>query len=102
MRFFKDYWVRFVVAVSIGITLFVVYLAAYSSAQSWVNIIFYCNATFLSGAVLFLFSLLTVLNYFGGFDIFSFYFMRKPHDDNRKENFYEYCERKKGERKKLL
>lgn len=99
--FFKQYWVRFVIAFGIGITLFVVYLAAYTSAQSWTLLLYYCNASFLAGAVLFLFSLLTILNYFGGFDIFSFYMMRKPVDEHRKENFYEYCERKKGERRKF-
>ncbi len=92
-------WIRFIVAFMIGLTFFLIYLGVFTNEGSWTSIIHYSNACFMAGFVLLMFSALVVLNFFGGFDIFSFYILRKPHDSTRKENFYEYCERKKEERK---
>lgn len=90
---------RFIISFGVGLTFFILYLAIYTKEGSWKNILHYCNACFMGGFVLLMFSALVVLNFFGGFDIFSFFIFRKAHDSTRKENFYEYCERKKEERK---
>lgn len=98
--FFKNYWIRLVVAFGIAITLFISYLSIYTMQNSWTSLIHYCNATFIAGFSLLMISALALCTYFGGFDIFSYLVMRKPVNENRKENFYEYCERKKERRSK--
>lgn len=100
VSFFQNNWIRFIVAGCIGITFFLIYLAVNSYVSSWTSIFFYCNAAFVAGFVLFGVSILALLSNLGGFDVFSFLFLRKRVDEHRKENFYEYCERKGEQHKK--
>lgn len=102
MRFFrfigeylKNHWIRLTGCFVYGIAICVIY--------NWINDgfdsrIYYSNGLFIGGATLFLFGLLTIVNYFGGLDIFSYLF-RARIVDNHRESLYEYSERKKIERK---
>lgn len=102
MRFFeivgeylKNHWIRLVASIVYGIVICVIYNF---SNDGFSYAISYSNGLFIGGATLFLFGLLTVVNYFGGFDIFSYMFRSKYVGDHR-ESLYEYSERKKIERK---
>ena len=98
LSFFIEHWVRFLVAFLIGVIMMIVYLAI---ANAWTWVIGYCNATFISAFVLFSISILSVLNLFGAFDIFSFYIGRKKKENGAKEDLYDYSSRKKDERSKF-
>ena len=98
LDFFVKHWVRFLISLVIGLIIGVVYLLI---SKGWTLVIAYCNATFIAGFVLFAISVLVVLNLFGAFDIFSFFFMRKKVESGAKENLYDYSTRKKEERNKF-
>lgn len=100
LEFIQKNWIRFVVSLAIGLAISIIYMSVNTYLGSWKDIMFYCNATFIASFLLFAIGVLTLLNNFGGFDIFSFLIMRKPYNEARKENLYEYSERKKEERKK--
>ena len=95
LSFFAENWVRFLVSILIGLGL----MAAYNGiSNTWTLIIGYCNGSFIAAFTLISISILIVLNLFGAFDIFSFYFRRKTNEEGKKEALYEYAARKKEER----
>ena len=98
LGFFAEYWVRFVVSLFIGLTVYVVSNAIFNT---WSLTIAHCNSCFIAGFVLVGISALAALNLFGAFDIFSFYFNRKKKENGDKEVLYDYSTRKKQERLKV-
>ena len=95
--FFKNNWIRFLVAFLLGVVPVIVYQAV---NNTWTLPLGYCNGLFVSAFLLISISVLVVLNLFGAFDIFSFYINRKRTEEGRKEDLYEYSTRKKEERLK--
>ena len=102
MRFFEKvgeylskHWIRLLASIVYCIVICVIYNLA---NDGFGYAVAYSNGLFIGGATLFLFGLLTIVNYFGGFDIFSYMFRSKYIGDHR-ESLYEYSERKKIERK---
>ena len=98
LGFFAEYWVRFLVSFMIGVTL---YVATNLIENQWSLVRSHCDACFIAGSVLVGISALVLLNFFGAFDIFSFYFNRKKKENGDKEMLYDYSLRKKGERAKF-
>lgn len=99
-EFIRRNWIRFVVALALGLLVLLANLIIQTGNGSWSHLVFYVDGTFIGGAVLILFSLLVVVNIFGAFDIFSYMFARKRLEDGRKEDLYEYSTRKKEQRSK--
>ena len=94
-EYFRKHWIRLLVCFLMCIAFAVIYNV---SNDGWKYIVCYSNGTFIGGMITVLFGLLTVVNYFGGLDIFSYMF-RARYIDNHRESLYEYSERKKVERK---
>ena len=64
-----------------------------------------CNGLFIGGAVVLGIYLLTLLNYFGAFDLFGYSFSTIgvkyfPHGKKKYDDYYSYTEIKKEKRKK--
>lgn len=97
LNFIVEFWVRFLVGFLIGAIIMVIYNLINASWTSFIN---YCNGAFIGAFFLISIGILSVLNMFGAFDIFSFFALRKKKEDGMKENLYEYSTRKKEERTK--
>lgn len=95
-KYLKGHWIRLTVCFVIGIAIMIIYN---SSNDGFNYIVYYSNGAFIAGGVLFCVGLLTVVNYFGGLDIFSYMFNKHPNPQGNRESLYEYSERKKVERK---
>ena len=95
LHFLKKNWIRFLVALIIGVIPVVVFNAV---NNTWQLAIGYCNGLFISAFLLIAISGLVALSLFGAFDIFSFYFDRRRKEDGTKENLYDYSARKKENR----
>lgn len=96
--YFKNHWIRLV-----GATVYCLIICA---IYNWLNDGFtlalnYVNGLFIAGATIFCFGLLILVNYFGGFDMFSYLFRAKI-VNNHRETLYDYSVRKKAERRPSL
>ena len=101
LEFLKHNWLRMLIALIVGIIITIVYLIAYQNAEktnTWNQLCYYRDGTFIAGMVLVCIGGLTVVGQFGIFDIFSYYPGRKKKEDGHKENYGEYVERKRMER----
>lgn len=94
-EYFKHHWIRLLVSTLYVASICILYNIINDGFAYRVS---YSNGLFIGGATIFLFGLLTIVNYFGGFDIFSFMFNNKRVDGHR-ETLFDYSERKKMERK---
>lgn len=92
--YFRDHWIRLVVCVIYGAFMTIIYNVI---RNAFAQGLFYFDGMFIGGATLFLFGLLTIVNYFGGFDIFSHIFGAKI-VDNHRETLFDFSVRKKQER----
>ena len=105
-EFFKKNWIRFLVALAVGIVFVVIYLVAYQSAVNkgeeklnvWVMPEYYRDGLFIAGMIVVFMGALAVVASFGIFDIFSYYPGRKKKENGYKENYGDYVNRKKLER----
>ena len=61
----------------------------------------YRDGATIGGFALIFFGLLLVLNHFGAFDIFNYFFQRKKKEDGSKEIYSEFVERKRIEKGRL-
>lgn len=95
-EFFRQHWIKLIVSFVIGLLLMVIYN---SVRGTWNMFYTYVDGGFIAGAVLFLIGMLSLVNSFGAFDLSSFFFRRKRIDENRKEDYYEYVQRRSEERK---
>ena len=95
-RFFKENWIRMIIAFVVGSILMVIYNASYAStgADSWGKLEYYRDGSFIAAMSLLFVGLLALISHFGVFDIFSFYPMRKTKENGKKENFGDYVTRK--------
>lgn len=95
-QFFKNNWLRFI----LSIALVGACLSTYCILnENWTHPIMYVNGLFIGGAVSIFGAAMSVINLFGGMDIFSYYLNRKT-TENGKEDLYEYSQRKKTQRMK--
>ena len=103
LEFLKRNWIRMLVSFVIGLILMVIYNASYAStgANSWGSLEYYRDGAFIAFMFILGMGLLSLLSFFGSFDIFAFYPTRRKKEDGKKENFGEFVERKNLERGKF-
>ena len=99
-RFFRENWIRIIIAVVIGAVILLAYMLLHISSEynQWVHPEYYRDGLFAGGISDVFIGILALLSFFGTFDIFTFYFKRKKKDSGYKENYGEYVERKRLER----
>ena len=92
-----------IISFVIGLIFMAIYNASYSAtgAPSWQNLEYYRDGSFISFMIITGLGLLSIVSYFGAFDIFSYYPGRKRKEDGKKENYGEYVERKNLQRGKF-
>lgn len=89
-------WIRLLVSVAIVLTVTLIYL---TFQNGWHFYIVYIDGMCLGGFTTFLIGMLVLLGDFGTFNIFSYYAGRKKLPNGKKEDFYNYSERVKEQRK---
>lgn len=94
LAFLRDHWIKFLVCVVLG---FLCLLTYNFTNGSWTRVDSYMDGCFIGGFALIAIGGLSWINNLGGFDIASFYIRRKNIGE-RKEDYYEYGERRKEER----
>ena len=87
--------VRFLLGLVIGLTLYFVYVTI---QQGWNAMACHADGLFIAGAVVFGVGLLSIVLNLGAFNIFSYQAGRRRLESGRKEDLYEYTQRKKLER----
>ncbi len=97
LTYLRDHWIKFVVCILIGATPLLIYLG---SKNGWTSSYAYMDGCFIGAATLLGIGFLAIINNFGGFDLFSFYF-RRHKTENGPEDFGDYVQRKGQERVKL-
>ena len=100
LSFLNKNKIRMPIAFAVGLVLMAIYNFSYQGRgeNSWGNLEYYRDGSFIAGMVLLFIGLLVVISNFGAFDIFSFYPSRKRKDDGKKENYGEYVQRKNEQR----
>ncbi len=93
-KIFIHSWLRYLLSF-----LFVVLVVVtYNITNGWNKMINYIDALFIAGFALICVSGLSIVTYFGAFDIFT-HFFAKPKENNKKPSFYEYSIEKSNSRK---
>lgn len=92
--YFKYHWIRLLASVVYCVLMLFLYNFIHHAFE---NSYFYFDGFFIGGATLFLFGLLTIVSYFGGFDMLSYLFRAKV-VDNHRESLYDYSVRRRSER----
>ena len=96
MKFFlKTIYFKYIIVTLIAFFIAILY---HIINNSWLSVSGNCNAFFISGAAMILFSFLTICVNLGSLDIFSYMFVNHKKEENK--TFYDYCENKKEKRKK--
>ena len=95
LNYLKRNFIRFIIGLVIGLTLYFVYLGV---QKGWGILACHMDGLFIAGGVVFLFGLLAIVSNLGAFNIFSYQMGRKRLESGRKEDLYEYTKRKKLER----
>lgn len=85
--------IRYIISLIVAIILILIRLITSNGFQ---NIVAYCDGTFIAGMILICFGGLSVVTFFGGFDIFSYNFSRKKEGAS---SLYEYSQIKAEKRK---
>lgn len=94
-EYLKKHYKKLIFCILYGIIIMVIY----NLVNSWNVLINYCNGAFIAGFSLVCFGGLSVINYWGGLDVFS-YLVRKRPKSGPSEDLYTYSTRKREERKK--
>lgn len=92
-RLFFHSPIRYIIALFIAI-LFV--LIRLFTSHGFLELLAYCDGTFIAGMILICLGGLSVVTYFGGFDIFSYNFSKKKEGAS---SLYEYSQIKAEKRK---
>ena len=95
--YIRDHWIKIAVCFLIGTSTTMITLATrngWTSAQAW------SDACFVAAAILLGVGVLAIVNNFGGFDLFQYYFRRRRTEEGP-EDFGSYVTRKGEERVKL-
>lgn len=95
-QFFKDFYIRLIVCFVYGLLIVIINNIIKHTFNSLIE---YSNGFFIGGFSLICFGGLSVINYFGGFDIFQYTFRRRP-KGGPQESLYDFSNRKKLERSK--
>ena len=85
--------IRYIISLSVALILILIRLVTSNGFQ---NIVAYCDGTFIAGMVLVCGGGLSLVSYFGGFDIFSYNFMKKKEGVS---TLYDYSKLKAERRK---
>ncbi len=88
-------WPRYLSCLIYGILILVVY----NCLRNWVDLVNYMDALFIAGFSLLCIGGLSIVNYFGGFDIYTYMFAKRG-ANGQKPSLYEYSMDKKEQRKK--
>lgn len=94
-QFIISNWIRMVVGLVIGTTVYIVYLAV---RNGWSILINHVDGLFIASATLVFFGLLILMVNLGAVDIFSYYIRRRRLPNGQRESLYDYSTRKKEER----
>ena len=94
--FFINNWIRLLVTFVLGLIIMTIYNF---TAGSWIEPISYSNGAFIAGFTWIAIGALFVVEGFGGLDIFVYLPRRRKDANGHIEDFYEYSERRKRERK---
>ena len=97
-KYFKSTYVRYIIAFIFTIIIYLIYQFL---NNLWLEPIGFINSFQIAGLSLIFMGLLGLVSYFGGFDIYGYMFDRKRTETGRKEDFYEYCNRKKESRSSI-
>ena len=95
-EFFKLYWLKLLSAFITGLLITILYL---SLNDSWILPRYYSDGFFIAGVIVFCLGMFSVVNLFGGFDVFSYLFTREKTNYGARVSLYEYSEIKKEKRK---
>ena len=95
LEYIKNHWLRYLLCV---IFVAAVVITNNVLKESFTSKIIYSDGIFIGGALLIGYGLLVLCNYFGAFNMFQMMFNRHI-VDGRREQFYEFSERKRLERK---
>lgn len=93
-KIFIHSWLRYL----LSFLFTVLVIVTYNITKGWDKMIYYIDALFIAGFALICISGLSIVNYFGAFDIFTHLFA-KPNENNKKPSFYEYSLEKSASRK---
>ncbi|MGN1294919.1 MAG: DUF3899 domain-containing protein [Bacilli bacterium] len=85
--------IRYIIALVVALVFILIRLI---SSQGFTEIIAYCDGTFFAGMVLVCVGGLSVVSYYGGFDIFSYNIMKKKEGVS---SLYDYSQIKAERRK---
>lgn len=89
-------WIKYLVSFVYGLFIMALYNIFYTK---WVLLIGYIDGFFIAGASLICVGGLSLINYLGGFDIFSYMFSKKQ-TATGKITFYDYSQNRLEKRKK--
>ena len=98
-------WKKSLIIFGLGLFIFLIYIIL----NGFDNIIYYCDACFISGFIIISISILSVLSYFGAFDTISYSFYafsraftkEKELGEKKYKDLVDYVEKKKNTRKKF-
>ena len=93
---FIEMWKKHLFCIIYAIVILVIYNASH---DRWDLILYYSDGLFIAGFSLICFGLLSILNYFGAYDIFQ-HMVAKRGANGVKPSLYEFSEQKRIERKK--
>ena len=96
-NFLSSNWIRIVAGLIIGVAAYILYLLL---RNVWGVLLAHIDGLFFAFALVVLIGLLVLMTNLGALDIFSYQFGRKRLQSGRKEDFYEYTQRKKETRAK--
>ena len=97
LSYLRNHWIKILVCFLIGTIAMVIALAA---KNGWTSMTAYSDACFIAAAILLGVGVLAIVNNFGGFDLFQYYF-RRHRTEEGPEDFGTYVTRKGEERVKL-
>ncbi len=93
-EFFKKSWIRLTICLIFGLLIVIINNLI---RKNWNSLDNYCDGFFIGGFSIICIGCLSVLNYFGAFDVFQYTFRRKP-KNSPSESLYDFSNRKKETR----
>lgn len=98
-EFFKLYWLKLLSAFITGLLITIIFLAINTNYDAWILPRYYSDGFFIAGVIVFCLGMFSLVNLFGGFDVFSYLFTREKTNYGARVSLYEYSEIKKEKRK---
>ena len=91
---FKKLFIHSPARYIVSVVILVGVLIAYNSINGWGHLVNYSNAFFISGGILIALGLISMVDYYGGYNIARYIFVRRDPDGKRK-SLAEYNEDRK-------